>query len=194
MRALLAVPAAAAGLLLAAPAAHASCAAALDWHGSSYVGHGGKDRPHLGATLHDRATRPVCDDTPTTPPDAADRVPSEVEVHRFRGIPAALAIHADSGGVYVNSSTFVNLRSHPLHAMLGSNRRARTDGEPCTIKGVADVQLHGVNVAGRAVAVAVNTKVDLQRFGTGYVPDGTTIRVTGSCRDNWIDAKRIARA
>ena len=193
MRALLAVPAAVAGLLLAAPAGHASCAATLDWHGSSYLGYGGKDRPKLGTKLRDKATRPVCNDTPTTPP-TAEEAPTEVAIHRLRGVPAAIAIHADSGGVYVNSATFVNLRSHPLHALYGSNRRARTDGERCTITGVADVQAFGIAIDGRVVAVAANTKVDLQRHGTGYVADGTKIRVTGSCRDDRIDATRISRA
>jgi hypothetical protein len=187
MRVLLAVPAAVAGLLFAAPAGQASCAASLDWRGSTYVGHGHERGLKLGTRLHDKATRPFCDDTPSEP-----KPPSEVVVRRLRGIPPAIALHRD--GTYVNASTFVNLRSHPLHEELGSNRRARTDGEPCTVTGVADVQVNGLNVAGKVVAVAVDTKVELQRHGTGYVADGATIRVKGSCRHNWIDARRIERA
>ncbi len=189
MRALLVVPVAIAGLLIAAPASHATCAATLDWRDATYVGHGSKHAPKLGTTLRDKAIRPACDDTPTATDTEA---PSPVAVRRLRNVPAGVAIHADA--TYVNASTFVNLRSHPLHALLGSNERARTDGEACTVSGVADVQANGVNVAGRVVAVAANTKVELQRYGTGYVADGAKIRVTGSCRDNWIDAKRIARA
>ncbi len=183
---------------IAAPRGEASCVAMVTYHGRTYVGY--QPGPALGGALSDTATRPGCNDVATDPP--LPREPDvQVKMHALRDVDPIIAI-ADENIVYVNASTFVALRSHPLHRFYGTGKPPRPAGPPCRVHGRAVVGegAFGVRTGKRIVRVRVtaDTRVELQRHGTGYVPDRARITVTAtSCTRlggvRWITATRISR-
>ena len=181
-----------------APRSEAGCVAMVTYHGRAYLGY--QSGPALGGALSDTATRPGCNDVVTNPP--LPREPdTQVTMHALRDVDPIIAI-ADENIVYVNASTFVALRSHPLHKFYGTGKTPRPTGPSCRVHGRAVVGegAFGVRTGKQIVRVRVtaNTRVELQRHGTGYVPDRARITVTAkSCTRvggvRWITATRISR-
>ena len=181
----------------AAPS-QAACVATFNWRTYAYTGMANNvPGVKIGAELPERARQPSCNDMIVNgyvPPVTY----SDLPVAEIQGIPASIALAAGPSLVYVNMSTFPQLPSHPLHKRLGYGERTVT-GPPCQVKGVAKTDAAGLSVNGARIWVGRDTKVELQRHGTGFVPPGTMIRVGGSaCQkfagETWIKARRIARA
>ncbi len=173
----------------AAFAAHAApseagCIATFNWRTYTYTGMSSNvPGVKIGAELTERAKQPSCNDmiiNGYVPPVTY----SDLPVAEIEGVPASIALAAGPSLVYVSASTFPQLPSHPLHKQLGYPERSVT-GAPCQVKGVAKTDSAGLSVNGARIWVGRDTKVELQRHGTGFVPPGTTIRVGGSaCRSS----------
>jgi hypothetical protein len=201
---LLTVAALAAGCTIAgainAPRGEAACAATVTWHDLTYMGYGDGNRAEAGRRLADPATEPGCSDVVINGavPDVPDK---QIAVRAIRGVSPMIAISGESS-VYVNASTFVQLPSHPLHKLYGTGRPPIRTGPSCRVKGRAVVGqgAFGVKRGDETVRIRVAsyTAVELQRYGTGYVPENTKIDVVGhSCKRNagvlWMTAQRISR-
>lgn len=182
-----------------APRAAAACAAMVTWHDRTYMGYGAADPPKAGRALADRATAPGCNDVvgDGAVPQAPD---TKVVVRAIDGVSPTIAI-AGEHSIYVNASTFVQLPSHPLHKLYGTGKSPIRTGPTCRVKGRAVVGEgnFGVKRGKEIVRVRVvpKTDVELQRHGTGYVPDNARIAVVGhSCKRNggvlWVTAQRIS--
>ena len=185
---------------IGAARADASCVALLYWHGGPYQGHGDAQLKTRGP-LADAAIRPGCNDIvgPGAPPPQPD---TPVTVRRIAGVDPRVAFVDQDRQVYVNASTFPQLPSHPLHEQLGSRPLGWRSAAPCRVSGTAVVDFGNLGLKrGKETArirVHATTDVQLQRYGTGYVPNGAAITVQGQrCARNgdvlWIDAKRISR-
>lgn len=187
----------------AAPS-EASCIAQLSWRTYSYMGVASNPPGvKIGAEVPGMAKVPSCNDVIVNgyvPPVTY----SDVPVAALQGIPPSIALAAGASSIYVNTATFPQLPSHPLHWTLRYNTAPEREvtGPPCQIKGVAKTDSLGLTVNGARILVGKTTKVELQRHGTGFVPPGTTIRVGGSaCARQGIEpftqvvikARRIAR-
>lgn len=190
----------AAALALGASRGEASCVATLTWQDNVYVGHA---KPvESGAALPEKATLPACNDVVINGEPVKQERDTKVAVRQVRDVDPAIAItRGDS--VYVNRSTFPNLRSHPLHELLGSDSVPRRTGASCRISGRARTDFSGISIKrGHGVArvtIARDTDVELERHGTGYVSTGAMITVAGRpCKRSggvlWISAQRISRA
>lgn len=181
----------------AAPS-EAACVATLNWHGYAYMGHGNVPGAHTGDPIPLPAKAPSCNDTSVNgaPPPATTW--SDLSVTRIKGIEPSIAV-ASSNVVYINQSTFPALPSHPFHKALGQVTWPTIVGQSCQVRGVAKTDASGLYVNGARIFVEKDTKVELQRHGTGFVPPGTEIRVGGKACERkygelWIKARRIAHA
>lgn len=187
------------GITAGAVPSEASCVATMRWHGRSYLGHA--KAADTAGVLADKAVRPACNDVIINGQPRKER-DTKVKVRQIRGVDPLIAF-ADRSWTYVNPSTFVDLPSHPLHALLGKDGVPPRTGAECRITGRAVVDALGVSVKhGKRVTpvvVASDTVVELQRAGTGYVPDGARIEVVGRpCErrgpGHFVSAVRISRA
>jgi hypothetical protein len=162
-----------------------ACAAALGWHGDSYLGSGNEGRLKPGPELGEKARFPACNDAGQR--DEGTRG----AVHRVEGVDPLFALMVGDD-VYLNTATFPELRTHPLHDLLGRRRAAKLKGRTCHVSGVASVRTGGLLIGGVSIRLVPQTDVRLQRAGSGYIPEGTRIRVTArSCHDRFVTATRI---
>ncbi|MDA0180247.1 hypothetical protein OJ997_08070 [Solirubrobacter phytolaccae] len=196
---LLAGAAVCAGFAMHAAPSEASCIATLKWRTYSYIGVGNNlPGVKIGAAMPEVAKQPACNDAIVNgyvPPPSFHDVP----VAQLEGVSPAIAIAAGASMIYVSQSAFPALPSHPLHKVLNLGRGPEVTGAPCQVKGVATTDAIGLYVNGARIIVDPDTKVELQRHGTGFVAPGTTIRVGGRACERkpygqiWIKARRIAR-
>jgi hypothetical protein len=164
----------------------ASCIPVLEWQSFEYAGYG-SEKVRAGAALAAPATIPGCNDVVV---NGELRIEPDhvVAVRRVRGVDPMFAV-MQGGGVYVNVSTFPQLPSHPLYKQLGRGSEPPRRASPaCTVSGRAVVgpMWFGLQRGRKPVRIEVTRRTDvrLRRGGTGYVPAGTPIRVTGGpCRD-----------
>jgi hypothetical protein len=173
--------------------AHGACISMLTWRGDDYVGH--RLRAAAGTGLSPQAIVPACNDAGQNDPD------TKTDVRRVRGVDPRAAITTGGDTVYVNTHTFPELKSHPLHRRLHyPDRPRRRRGARCTVVGTAHPgpgrmfisNRHGVTY----VDVAVDTEITLRRGGIPYIATGEEISVTGRpCRvqDHSVSALRITR-
>lgn len=193
----------AAVLAIHAAPSEAACVASLNWRNYTYAGVASNPPGvKIGAEVPDRAKVPSCNDlivNGSVPPVTYTSVP----VAQLEGVAPSIALAAGASAIYVNASTFPALPSHPLHKVLNLGRGVPVTGAPCQVKGPATFDAGGMHVNGARIVVEPDTKVELQRHGTGFVPPGTVVRVGGSaCErkgthphfETWIKARRIARA
>ena len=154
-----------------------ACAAGLSWRGDFYAGTG-RDGHRAGAPLPDGAVVPGCNDGG---PHESDH---KTTVRRVGGVDPLFAVWM-GGTLYINSSTFPELRSHPLHRTATERRgRPRRGDNRCRVSGEALVDLGGLYLARAGqrrirVNIAADTDVQLQRAGSGYIRDKTPIVVEG---------------
>lgn len=190
----------------AAFAAHAvpseaACVAAMNWRNYTYIGVANNPPGvKIGAEVPDRAKVPSCNDVIVNgyvPPVTY----SDMPVAQLDGVAPSIALAGGASTIYVNTSTFPQLPSHPLHKILRYDTvpEREVTGAPCQVKGVAKTDAAGLSVNGARIWVGKSTKVELQRHGTGFVAPGTVVRVGGSaCEKRYgeiiIKARRIARA
>ncbi|MBE2320176.1 hypothetical protein DVA67_029690 [Solirubrobacter sp. CPCC 204708] len=200
MRKLLLAAVAVAAFAVHAAPSEAACIATLNWRTYTYTGAASNPAGvKIGAELPERAKVPSCNDMVVN-----GQVPpltySDMPVAQLDGVPPSVALAGGASVVYVNASTFPQLPSHPLHRTLGYDRAPErpVSGAPCQVKGVARTDTAGLTVNGARVIVTRDTKVELQRHGTGFIAPGTTVRVGGSACEKkygaiWVKARRIAR-
>ena len=176
--------------------ANGTCVPTIVWRGDDYVGHHLRTTP--GSKLSPQAILPACNDTGEDEPD------TKTDVRRISGVDPRAAITTGADRLYVNSHTFPQLKSHPLHKRLRyTNTPKPRTGKPCTVVGTAHPGPISMFVRNRDgvtyIDVAVDTEISLKRDGVVYIATGEEIRVTGRpCRlgpgDRSVGAVRITRS
>jgi hypothetical protein len=173
--------------------AHGSCIAMVTWRGDDYVGHRLRVAP--GAKPSPQAIVPACNDAGQNDPD------TKTGVRRVKGVDPRAAITTGDDTVYVNSHTFPELKSHPLHRRLHyPDKPRKRSGKRCTVVGTAHPGPGRMFIRNRDgvtyIDVAVDTEITLERGGIPYIARGEEIKVTGRpCRveDHSVMALRITK-
>jgi hypothetical protein len=168
-----------------------ACAAAVMWDGMVYLGTGVDAGKGLRSAelIEDEFVQPGCNDGGGSEPDRT------TSVFAIRGVPPELAV-IDGGSLYVNTGYFTELRDHPLHELLGRDRRRRMRGEPCTVEGRVGPTVWGKTVRTERgevdISVEPSTEIEgLDRAGHPYVEEGQALRIEGRCRGEYVRARRI---
>jgi hypothetical protein len=168
-----------------------SCAAAVAWDGMIYLGtsiDAGKGL-RSAELIEDEFVLPGCNDGGGHEPDRT------TSVFAIRGVPPELAV-IDGGSLYLNTGYFTELRDHPLHELLGRDRRRRARGKPCTVEGSVGPTVWQKTVrtdrGEMDLVVDARTEIEgLDRAGHPYVEEGQELRIEGRCRGDLVLARSI---